>query len=119
MHPNDQHFLIIGPVEDADAAAFRQRAGGAPEKVVLQFRRTRMFEAEHLAALRIDAGHHVPDGAVLPGRVHGLKNQQHRIAVGRIEKPLQLTQLLHLLFEEFGDTPSSTCIQASQASATF
>ena len=30
---------------------------------------------------RIDAGHHVPDGAVLSGGVHRLKNQQHRNVV--------------------------------------
>ena len=48
----------------------------------------RVLEAEHLAALRIDAGHHVPDGAVLSGGVHRLKDQQHRIAVGRVVKPL-------------------------------
>ena len=27
MHPNDQHFLVIGPIEDADAAAFGQTSG--------------------------------------------------------------------------------------------
>ena len=60
-----------------------------------------MFETEHLATLGIDAGHHVLDGAVLSGGVHGLKNQQHRIAVGRVVKLLQRAQLLHLFFEEF------------------
>ena len=39
MHAHDQHFLVIGAVEDADAAAFRQAAGGAPEEIVFQFRR--------------------------------------------------------------------------------
>ena len=61
----------------------------------------RLLEAEHLAALRIDPGHDVPDGAVLAGSVHRLKNQQHRIAVGRVVKTLQRAQLLHLFFEEF------------------
>ncbi len=28
MHPDNQHFLVIGAVEDADAAAFRQGTGG-------------------------------------------------------------------------------------------
>ena len=79
----------------------------------------RMFEAEHLAALRIDAGHHVPDGAVLAGGVHRLKNQQHRIAVGRVVQTLQRAQLLNLFFEEFLDTASSTCKRASPSSATF
>ena len=77
MHADDQHLLVIGSVEDADPPAFRQIAGGAPEKIVLQFRGAGMLEAEYLAALRIDAGHHVLDGAILSGRIHRLKNQQH------------------------------------------
>jgi hypothetical protein len=40
-----------------------------------------MFEAKHLTALRIDAGHDVPDRAVFPGGVHGLENQQQRKAL--------------------------------------
>jgi hypothetical protein len=34
------------------------------------------FETDNLAALRIDAGHDVPDGPVLAGSVHRLKNQE-------------------------------------------
>ena len=71
----------------------RPRSGraprGAPQEIVLQFRGARMLEAEYLAALRIDAGHDVPDGAILAGGVHGLKNQQHRVAVGCVVKSLQ------------------------------
>ena len=93
MHANDQHLLVVGAVEDADAAALRQTLRGAPEKIVLQFRRRSVLEAEHLAALRIDAGHHVPDGAVLAGGVHRLEDQQHRVAVGGVVKALQRAQL--------------------------
>jgi hypothetical protein len=63
-------LLVIGPVEDADPPAFRKVAGGAPEKIVLQFAGAGMLEAEDLAALRIDTRHHVPDGAVVSCRVH-------------------------------------------------
>ena len=100
MHADDQHLLVIGAVEDADAAALRQRLRGAPEKIVVQFGRARVLEAEHLAALRIDARHHVADGAVLAGGVHGLKDQQQGIAVGRVEQTLQRAELLDLLWEE-------------------
>ena len=100
MHANDQHLLVVGSVEDADPAAFGQIARGAPEKIVFQFVGARMLEAEHLAALRIDAGHDVPDGAVLSGRIHRLKDQQHRVAVGRVVKLLQRAQLLDLLLQE-------------------
>ena len=77
MHANDEDLLVVGTIEDADPPAFRQTAGRAPQKIVLQFLGARLFETEHLAALRIDPGHDVPDGAVLAGRVHPLEDQQH------------------------------------------
>lgn len=58
----------------ADPTAFRQAAYGAPEKIMFQFFGARLLETEHLTALRIDPGHHVPDGPVLAGRVHSLKD---------------------------------------------
>jgi hypothetical protein len=57
MHANDEHLLVVGTIEDADPPAFRQTAGRAPEKIVLQFLGARLFETENLAALRIDPGH--------------------------------------------------------------
>ena len=101
MHADDQHLLVVGSVEDADPPAFRQIAGGAPEKIVLQFGGAGMFEAEYLAALRIDPGHHVLDGAIFSRRVHRLKDQQDGIAVGCVEKLLQRAQLRNVLFQEF------------------
>ena len=101
MHANDQHLLVVGTIEDADPPAFGKPARRAPEKIMFQFLGARLFETENLAALRIDPGHDVPDGAVLAGSVHPLKNQQQRIAVGRIVKLLQRTQLLNVFFQEF------------------
>src|SRR5450759_1020607 len=101
MHANDQHLLVIGSVEDADPPALRQSQRGAPQKIMFQFVCGRMLEAENLAALWIDAGHHVPDGTVLPGGVHRLKYQQHRITVGCVVRLLLRTQFLYLLSEEF------------------
>ena len=101
MHANDEHLLVIGTIEDADSPAFRQSASRAPEKIVIQFFGARLFETENLAALRIDTGHHVLDGAVFAGSVHGLKNQQHRIAVVRIEQTLQRAQFLDVFAEDF------------------
>jgi hypothetical protein len=70
MHANDQHLLVIGTIEDADPPAFGKAARRAPEKIMFQFFGARLFETENLAALRIDPGHDVPDGAVLAGGVH-------------------------------------------------
>ena len=101
MHANDEHLLIVGTIEDADPPAFRQTAGRAPKKIVLQFLGTRLLETENLAALRINPGHDVPDGAILACSVHPLKNQQQRIAVGRVVKALQRAQLLNVFSQEF------------------
>ena len=46
MHAGNQNLLAIGSVEDANPPAFRKVAGGAPEKIVLQFTGAGMFEAE-------------------------------------------------------------------------
>ena len=76
-------------------------AGRAPQKIVLQFLGGRLFEPEHLAPLRIDAGHDVPDGAVLAGGVHPLKDQQQRVTVGRVVETLQFTQRLDVFSQKF------------------
>jgi len=89
MYADDQYLFVVGPVEDADPPALREITTGAPEKIVLQFGRTPMFEAEDLAALRIDAGHHVPDGTIFSGCIHRLKDQQDGVAVGWVVKMLQ------------------------------
>jgi len=98
VHAYDQHFLVVGTIEYSDLPAFGQPARGAPEEIMLQFVGARLFETGNLAALRIDPGHDVPDDAVLTSRVHPLKYQQQRIAVGRVVKVLQRAQLLNVLF---------------------
>src|SRR6202790_4434825 len=100
MYPGDQHFLVIGTVENADPAALGQVARGAPEKVVLQFGGAGMLEAEYLAALRVDARHDMRDRTVFPCRVHGLKNQQDGIGVRSIEQLLLRAQALDVLAEQ-------------------
>src|ERR1035437_1365082 len=100
MHPNNQHFLVIGTVEDADPSARRQTAGRAPEKIMLQFFCARMLETVDFTALRVDARQDVADRAILSGSVHGLKNKEHRIAVGRIEEVLQSAQIPNIRIEK-------------------
>ena len=100
MHPGDQHLLVVGTVENTDLSALGQVAGGAPEKIVLQFDGAGMLEAEYLATLRVDSGHDMLDRAVLPGRIHGLKNQQQRITVRGVEHLLLLAERLHVLAQQ-------------------
>src|SRR6476659_7007244 len=75
MHLHHQYVFIIAAVEDTDAAALRESLHVTPEKVVVEFLRRRLLEAEHLTALWIHARHDVTNGAVLAGGVHCLKNQ--------------------------------------------
>ena len=100
IHPDHQHFLVIRTIENADPPAFRQMTVRAPEKIMLQFVGGRLFETENFAALWIDPGHDVPDGAVLSTGVHPLKDQQQRVAVGGIVKLLQHAQCFNVFFQE-------------------
>ena len=59
---------------------------------MVQLLRRRRFEREHLAALRVDAGHDVFDRAVLAGGVHRLEDQQHGPLVLGVELVLQFAQ---------------------------
>src|SRR6185312_15981954 len=61
----------------------------------------RLLEAEYLASLRVDAAHDVLDGAILAGRVHRLKHDQHGKAVVRVESRLRLRQLRQAPFKDF------------------
>jgi hypothetical protein len=77
MHPNDQHFLVVGAVEDADPAPAGQRALVAPEEVVVEFFGRGLLEGTDGNSLRVKAAHHVLDGAVLARGVQPLEHQQH------------------------------------------
>lgn len=92
MNANYQHLFIIGPVENADPASFGKPSAGPPHEIVVEcFGRGRL-EREHLAALGIHPGHHVPDDAILARCVHALEDQQKRPAILRVELALQLTE---------------------------
>jgi hypothetical protein len=57
---------------------------------VIELFRRRRLERVDLAALRVDAGHHVIDDAVLAGRIHALKDHQHGPAILGPQALLQL-----------------------------
>jgi hypothetical protein len=90
----------MGAVEDADAAALRQRDHAAPEEIVVEFLRRRLLERGDLAALRVDALEHALDRTVLAGGVHALEDQQQRPAVLRVELFLEIVQALAVGFDD-------------------
>ena len=101
MHSNDQHFLIIRTIEDANPAAFWKTARAAPKKIMLEFLGAGLFETVNLASLWVDAGHDMPDGTILSGAVHPLKDHQQRELIGCVVQLLQRAQLFHVFEEKF------------------
>ena len=69
----------------------------APEEMVIQFLCGRRLERIHLATLRIDAAHHVLDGAVLASRVHALQHYEQCPPVAGVETFLQPGETLDVL----------------------
>src|SRR6202012_4428621 len=51
MHPRHQAFLVVGAIEDTDAAALRQRVHAAPHEIMIELLRARLLERGDLAAL--------------------------------------------------------------------
>ena len=90
MHTDDEGFLVIAAVENADMPTIRQALRAAPQIIVVEVLGGGRLEGRNLSALRVDAGHDVLDGAIFAGGVHGLKDQQHTPFVLRVEFVLQL-----------------------------
>ena len=99
MHAHDQHLFVIRAVEDADAAALGKLERRAPQEVVLELGRARLLEAHHVAALRIQAAHHVLDHAVLARGVHALKEEEQGVAVAGVMLVLEFPHLGDVLGE--------------------
>ena len=105
MDPDHQHLLVVRAVEDADPAALGQGPRVPPEEVVVELLGRGLLEAEDLAALRVDARHHVLDRAVLAGGVHRLEDQQDRPGIRGVEPVLGLGQLGDVLGERLLGDP--------------
>jgi hypothetical protein len=59
----------------------------------------RALERDDVAALRVDARHHVFDRAVLAGRVERLQDHEQRVGVARVQQLLRGGELLRELGE--------------------
>lgn len=70
----------------ADNCPSRPKSFSNLEVTTSKFARAGMLDAEHLAALRIDTEHDVPDGAIFSRCIHRLKDQQHGVAVVSVKK---------------------------------
>src|SRR5688572_12242011 len=101
MDADDQDLFIVRAIEDADSSALGQAESRTPEEVVIQFGGAGVLEAEDLTALRIDAGEHMTDDAVLTRGVHGLQDEEHRVAVISVVHALQRIELFGVPVQDF------------------
>src|SRR6476660_755012 len=92
MDAHYQYFFVVGAIENADLAPFRDALVRSPEIVVVQFFRARRLEGENGASLRVHARHDVLDHTILAGRVQALEDDQERPAVLRVEFLLQVAE---------------------------
>ena len=94
-----EDVLVVGAVEDADHAAGRDLGVDAPEEVVAGFERGGNFEGGDVAALGVDAGEDVADGAVFACGVHALKDDEQGFRLAGVEDFLKVGELL-AVFDE-------------------
>ena len=72
------------------------------QRIVVQFFRGGLFEGADRHRLRVDAAHHMLDGAVLAGGVQSLEYQEHAERVLGVEPVLIVGEQLHPLGEQGG-----------------
>jgi len=65
MNPDDQHVLVMAPVENGRLALGRHLGVHPPQKVVPQILLGRRPEGHYSGALWVEAAHDMPDGPVL------------------------------------------------------
>src|SRR4030095_2433935 len=78
MHPDHKYLFVVTPIKDSDVSPVRQTFHAPPEIIVVEIFRRRRLERIDLAALRIQTGHHMLDGAILARGIHSLKDEKHR-----------------------------------------
>jgi hypothetical protein len=97
-----EDVFVVRAVEDADHASGRDCGVSAPEEVVTGLKRCGHLERGDIAALGVDAGEDVADGAVLAGGVHALENDEQGLLLAGVEDLLQLVELSAVLDEDCG-----------------
>jgi hypothetical protein len=89
MDARGKDVFVVRAVEDADHASRWNLKLAAPEEVVFGFKRGRDFEAGDVAALGVNAGENMGDGAVFAGGIHALKDDEEGLGAGGIEDVLK------------------------------
>jgi hypothetical protein len=103
LYPHDEHVLVVGAVEDADAPLGRRALVVAPQEVVVGLLRRGGLERGNPAALGVDSLEDVLDRAVLPAGVHRLQDDQTSLPVLGVQTLLQVPDALALRLEVAAD----------------
>ena len=100
MHPDDQHLLVVRPVEDADLPTRRQPLLVAAQEILVELARGRDLEALDPHALRVDAAHHVADRPVLARGIERLQHNQDAVRVLSGQPRLVLREELDAVLQQ-------------------
>ena len=101
IDPQGDHLLVVGAVENADAAPFGQGHPVPVQVAVLHVLVGGLAEIRDPEALWIHTGSDVLDGAVLTGRVHALEDEEQCLAALRVHGFLQFRKPRHVPVEHF------------------
>ena len=71
-----QHVLVMRSVEDGDLALSRGVRVNAPQEIMRELGRSRLFEACNKCPLRVKRGEHMLDRAVLAAGVERLEDDE-------------------------------------------
>src|SRR5947209_2498054 len=76
MHAHDQHFLVVGAVENANDTSAWSDTVHTPEEVMVHFPRCRDFKRTYPASLRIDSGEDLVNRISLATAIHPLQHNE-------------------------------------------
>ena len=108
MHTDDQHLLVVGPVEDGDLAPRRQPFLVAAKEVLIELPRGWDLEALDPHTLGVDATHHMPNRPVLACGVECLEHHEDAVRVLRREPRLVLRKQLDAVLQQLHVRRSSS-----------
>lgn len=92
MDSHDENVFVMRTVEDTNVASGRDCSVDAPKIIVSQFTVAGSLEGGYMAALGVNSREDVANGAVLAPCVHGLKDNEQRLAAICIKNILQFSE---------------------------
>src|SRR5688572_1062157 len=86
-YADDEHVLVLRPIEDANMPFLGRCLMDTPEKIVTQLERSRLLERRHGATCRVARAEDLSNGAILAGRIAPLQHHEQRVSAIRVKLP--------------------------------